>query len=308
MKSAIITGGTGFIGYHLIQELTEQNVEVTAVCSPNSPNLSRISHIQNINIVYCDMADLSKLPDLCPKKEYDVFYHLAWKGASGVLRQDYETQLKNVLWTCNAAKASLELGCKKLVITGTICENQCDDILEKNVFLRSAYYLNAKRTAYNLVSSICKQYGIPLVWCAFYHPVGTYNKKEQLIINTVYKMIYGETLNFGKAQGLFDVIAVEDLCHGLFLAGNTALPLDRYFIGSGMPRKLMDYIEEIKKLVSPDAVVNYGAYPDDNLPMKDSWLDIKPFQNETGFVPKYTFKDIILSVKEWIDGQNELLQ
>jgi nucleoside-diphosphate-sugar epimerase len=75
-----------------------------------------------------------------------------------------------------------------------------------------------------------------------------------------------------------------------------------------MPRKLMDYIEEIKKLVSPDAVVNYGAYPDDNLPMKDSWLDIKPFQNETGFVPKYTFKDIILSVKEWIDGQNELLQ
>ncbi len=303
MKKAIVTGGTGFIGYHLINELLQNNVEIYAICSPDSKNITRISGKNGVHIVYCDMNDILNLPEIIDSKGFDVFYHLAWRGASGTLRSDCIIQTNNICQTAKAAKIASELDCKKFVATGTICENQCDAINQKSEFINSSLYLNAKRSAYNIVCNVCKQYNIPLSWCTFYHPVGKYNKPEQFIINTIMKMQNGDVLNFGKAQGLFDVVAVEDLCHGLFLAGEYTLSKDRCFIGSGAPRRLMDYIEEIRLITSSHSKINYGIYQDYELPMKEEWLDISSFQNDTGYVPTRSFKSIVINAEKYLKAQ-----
>lgn len=300
MKKVFVTGASGFLGFHLVEEMLRNGVEVYALCRKNSENLARLSEFRNINIVFGTLDDLDHIEEMCKERKFDAFYHLAWAGASGALRQDGELQIKNVLWSYKAAKAAAILECKKLIVSGTICEYQCSEIDQLSNFHPSAYYLNAKAAAYSMINSFCREESLPLVWCLFHHPVGKYNKREQLITNTVYRMLRKEPLKFGPAQNLFDVVAVEDLCRGFYLAGECRLNKTRYFIGSGAPRKLMDYFDEIKQLIDPDAVMDYGFYGADGLSMNVDWLDIGEFQKETGYQPEYSFERIILSLREWI--------
>jgi len=296
MKKVFITGATGFIGYHLINEMSKHNIEVYALCSENSENLDRIKNISGVRIIKCDLQNIEKLPELISERNFDAFYHIAWKGASGKLRTDYSVQIDNIKWTLNAMEVSMKLNCRKFISTGTVCENQCQDMMKHNVFFTSSYYLTAKHTAYEMLKYRCAEVNYPFVWCTFYHPVGKYNKKEQLIMNTALKLKYGGELNFGSALQWFDVVAVEDLCHGLYLAGDFDLKKNHYFIGSGKPRILKEYLEEMREIICPDKVMNYNFYRSEELVVEKEWLDITEFQKETGYNSEKNFEEIISSI------------
>lgn len=239
------------------------------------------------------MERIDSLPSILGEVDVDVFYHLAWFGATGIDRENIFIQEKNIRWSLDAVRVCLELGAKRFVSTGTVCEEQCEWILRNKSQCRNAYYLLAKKHTYELLSVYCKKNNLPMVWCTFYHPVGKYNKKEQIIINTINKLKLGETPQFGPADKWFDVISVEDLAYGLYLAGDNHLSEDKYFIGSGYPRLLRDYLEEIKNVVAPQGTIDIGFFEDDSPPLNKDWLDCSSFCDETGFKCKKSFYDYL---------------
>lgn len=300
MKKAIVTGGTGFLGYHLIKELINNDVEVLAVCRENSSNLDRIQKLKKVSVVCGSLNNMQKILEKCLDRDYDVLFHLAWEGASGVLRTSYETQMNNVQLACKAAEIAEKFGCRKIVVAGTICENQCEKILQMDEVPKSAYYLLAKKYAYEMLQVKCRQIQLKLAWCTFYHPIGWYNKTDQLIANTIKKLREGKEPQFGPANKWFDIIAAEDLAHGFYLAAEVDLQENRYYIGSGEPRILSLYLREVGKLINPDIVLQFGVFKDDGLPMEKSWLDVTPFQRETGFVVQKSLEDAIFETDKWI--------
>ena len=293
MKKVIVTGATGFLGYHLIQELRKQNIQVYAICRKGSINNNRIVGFSNVVPVYCDLEHIEELPNIIGERQFDAFYHLGWKGASGKERANCSIQNENIIWSLKAAEVAKKIGAKKIIVAGTVCERQCDTIVNQKIVCNSMYYLLAKKHTYEMMSLLCKKIGLSLVWCMFYHPVGKYNKHEQLIINTIIKLKNNEDVKFGPATKLFDVVMVEDLAHGFYLAGECDLHEDCYFIGSGQPRLLKEYLIEIRDIIAPGKELNIGAYPDDGLPMDREWLDIKPFSEETGYCPRGSFREYV---------------
>ena len=144
MKKVLVTGATGFIGYHLVKTLVSQGIEVYAICSANSSHKTRLAELKEVKIIPCDLKDIGMIPNLISERDFDVIYHLAWNGASGDLRTDYNVQLDNIRWTTQLAEVARDLRCKKIVVTGTVCENQCEAIMQKEAFYKSSYYLLAK--------------------------------------------------------------------------------------------------------------------------------------------------------------------
>lgn len=303
MLKAVVTGATGFIGYHLIRELLGKGVEIWAVGRKGSRDFESMQIVKGIHTIACGLENIADLPEICSEKDFDVFYHLAWSGASGVLRSNYDVQLSNVEWTCNCVQAAKQMQCKKIIVTGTVCEKQCDAIERQKIFLPSSYYLLSKKYAREMAKCIAKRIGIPLVWCQFYHPVGVFNKKEQLIANTIQKLLRHESLQFGRAQGLFDVLDVRDLVHALYLMGENELLEDTYFVGSGNPMELMEYLEIVKSLIDRAALMQYGVLDTIELPMERAWLDSLPLQRETGFTPIYAFSDSIEEMRQWLENE-----
>ena len=300
MKRVILTGASGFIGYHLANELCMKKIEVYAICKPGSTTASRLTELNGVRIIYCSLEESDRLPELLNERGFDVFYHLAWEGSSGLLRSDFVTQTNNIKWTGIIAEVAKKLRCRKLIVAGTVCELQSTAILQTDRFINSSLYLLSKRSAYELVSKLCLQLKLPLVWCAFYHPIGRYNKENQLLSNTIRLLLSNESPRFGPADQWFDVIAVEDLAYAFLLAGDKELIRNWYFVGSGQPRKLKNYIMRVGELVAPDIPLQYSYYPADGLPMEEEWLDISLFVKETGYHPRFSFDEAVINTKKWI--------
>jgi nucleoside-diphosphate-sugar epimerase len=301
MKKAIVTGGTGFIGVHLINELISNDVEVFAICRSDSDNLYRLNDISGVKIIECDLAGIKKLPYILQARNFDTFYHLAWQGASGKLRTDYQVQQNNASICCDMAAAAKELGCKKIVATGTVYEELCDSILCSDTFRTPSFYLLSKKYAHEMLLQLTLKLGIDFTWCTFFHPIGKYIKPEQMMSYTISCLLKGESPTFGKAQEPYDIVAVEDIAHGLMLAGERKLPKRQYYIGSGSPKRLHTYLEMAQALLNPNLPLGIGTRPDDGLRFNFDWFDCSEFQKDTGYVARVNFEDAIINTAEWIN-------
>ncbi|MBM3294155.1 MAG: NAD(P)-dependent oxidoreductase [Candidatus Aminicenantes bacterium] len=81
MKHALVTGGTGFIGRHLVESLLDQGMTVTALV--RDPGKARFLRENGVHIL---PGDLESVPD--PPLDLDVVFHLA--GMTKALREkDY---------------------------------------------------------------------------------------------------------------------------------------------------------------------------------------------------------------------------
>jgi nucleoside-diphosphate-sugar epimerase len=116
-EKVLITGASGFIGYHLIEAALKNNLEVFAAVRKTS----RIDHLKDfdINYTYPDFTDLPALTKELKENKYTYIIH-----AAGVTkaRSQKEYDDVNAGYTYNLALASLESGIKlkKFVLIGSL--------------------------------------------------------------------------------------------------------------------------------------------------------------------------------------------
>jgi UDP-glucose 4-epimerase len=97
-KRALVTGGAGFIGSHLIEQLLRDGYSVTALDNLSSGSLDNIAHLDDVRFVMGDTADEETLDELVA--ESDVVFHLAAAvGVRLILADPIESFRTNVLGT-----------------------------------------------------------------------------------------------------------------------------------------------------------------------------------------------------------------
>lgn len=305
IKKVIMTGATGFIGYHLLRYLLDKNIKIWVILREDSQEIEMLQKIPNINVIICSLDNISQIDDICDERYFDVFFHLAWEGASGELRLQYKLQMDNAKWTAGCVEAAKKLGCKKIVVTGTVCEKQMDEIVHNKTFVRASNYLLAKDFARTMSFNMSKFFDIPLIWCQFYHPIGVFNKKNQLITNTVEKMLKNETLVFGSCESLFDIINVNDLVYGMYLLADKVKISNTYYIGSGDIRRLKDYLLSIAEIIGTKSKITFGDTTKDDLLIDEDWLSLYRIQRDTGYEPHWNFENSILELTAWLSDEDK---
>ena len=115
-ERVLITGASGFVGYHLINEALKNDLEVFAAVRKSS----NISHLKELDIQYTDLAynDPELLKKDIEEKKYTYIIH-----AAGVTRaravEEYNTI--NAQYTFNLAKAAADSGVvKKFVLVSSL--------------------------------------------------------------------------------------------------------------------------------------------------------------------------------------------
>jgi len=78
MESVLVTGGMGFIGSHLIEELLRKGIRVTVIDDLSNGSKENLQDVWgNIEFIH---ADISKI-GLNIKGSFDVIFHLAAHNA-----------------------------------------------------------------------------------------------------------------------------------------------------------------------------------------------------------------------------------
>jgi UDP-glucose 4-epimerase len=291
MKKALVTGANGYIGSSLIKELKKNNIEVIVVVRNRDSKIDTLP--ENIRIVYCELDSISTLNELVSDRDIDVFYHLAWQGTSGIDRSNYQLQLSNAQYACDSAVAAKKLNCKKFICTGTITEKIAENILTIDVKAENMIYGIAKHTTHCLLEVLCKKLEMPLVWARLSNIYGGHNLTGNIISYTLQELQKGNKPSFSKAEQPYDLMYVKDAAKALFHLGKEDSREACYFIGSGYPRILKEYLLAIKDIYGHGAEIGLGENPEDGLKYYLDWFDTTDLERDTGFKAENTFEQNI---------------
>jgi UDP-glucose 4-epimerase len=116
-EKVLITGASGFVGYHLIVEALQNNLEVYAAVRKNS----KVEHLADLPIqyVYLDYSDIESLKTELQEKKYDYIIHAA--GVTRARSAD-EYDLINADYTANLANAAVQsdINLKKFALISSL--------------------------------------------------------------------------------------------------------------------------------------------------------------------------------------------
>ena len=114
-ERVLITGASGFVGYHLITEALQNNLEVFAAIRRSS----KVDHLKHLDIQYTypNFDDLEALKKELGEKNYDYIIHAA--GVTCARNVD-EYNLINATYTYNLAQAAANSNVKKFVLISSL--------------------------------------------------------------------------------------------------------------------------------------------------------------------------------------------
>lgn len=119
-KKALVTGGAGFIGSHLVERLVKSNIYTISVdnyFAGKTENLAHLKEYENFQEENCDVLDYEKLDELL--KDIDVVFHQA-ASKKTICMNDPKLDLEiNAKGTFNLLELSVKHGVKKFVHAST---------------------------------------------------------------------------------------------------------------------------------------------------------------------------------------------
>ena len=298
MKRVIITGATGAVGTALIKACIEKQIEVLVFVRADSKRNSNIPKHPFVKTINCSLEELAEVEN--PEETcYDVFYHLAWAGVNGPAKADPLIQLNNAKMAMNCATLAKKLGVKKLLCAGTIAERAVESLGALKTTSGGMMYGVAKHATHLMLETYCKNINLDFVWMQFSNIYGPQNKTGNLVSYTIGELQKGKEASFGPALLPYDFIFVDDLLEAAVRLGDMETKENCYFIGSGKPRILKEYLLEIGHICGKEDLIKIGLRPDDGIiytfDMFDTSLLIKDIGN-------YISKDFSEGIKYTLEN------
>ncbi len=252
----IITGATGAIGMALIERCLLEGAEVTVICREDSVRIGRLNKFPQIRVVKADISELLSVAQIL-SKDYDVFYHLAWKGTTGASRQDMYLQNQNITYTLDAVSLAKALGCHTFIGAGSQAEyGRCQmPLTEKTPAFPENGYGIAKLAAGQMSREMCKSLGIRHIWTRILSVYGPYDGEGSMVMSAVQKLTDHKETAFSAGGQIWDYLYSKDAAmilyrlSVLYRLSESGKDGSIYCIGSGEGRPLKDYIKDIRDAV-----------------------------------------------------------
>ncbi len=297
MKSVIISGANGFIGRSIIKKLIDNNISVLAMdISFENSDLPQSELITPLTV---GLDDAHHLIDSIPQGHYDAFYHFAWRGVNGPEKADPVVQINNILMATNCVSAAKAHGCKKFLCAGTIAEQCVNSLSHLEKASGGMMYGVAKQCTRLIIETYCKRIDLPFVWMQFSNIYGPNNKTGNLVSYTINELLNGREASFGPAEQPYDFVFIDDLLEAVYLLGEKECSKNFYYIGSGSPRLLKEYLKEIGEVFGKPELIKIGERPDDGIKYDYSMFDNSSLVNDIGEYATRSFED---GIKITIDG------
>jgi UDP-glucose 4-epimerase len=250
MKS-IVTGGAGFIGSHLVDQLLNIGHEVIVLDNFSTGRRENLEHVQNkINLVECDLAIKGDWVKYF--KGVDWVFHLAALADIVPSIQKPEAYFNvNVNGTYNVIEASKHSGVKKVIYAASSsCYGIPDNYpTSETANIQPQYpYALTKRIGEELVLHWAQVYQLPAVSCRFFNVYGTRSRTSGTY-GAVFGVFLAQKLAkkpmtiVGDGTQTRDFTYVTDVANALVTAANSDKIGEIYNIGSGKTVSINKLVE-----------------------------------------------------------------
>ena len=236
----IVTGGAGFIGSHLVDELLINNHEVIVLDNFSTGRKQNLDHLKNIKIIDCDLSTNGSWTSEFRRTDL-VFHIAALADIVPSIKNPSKYFEANVVGTFNTLKASQENGVKKFIYSAS---SSCYGIPkkyptnEKEEIDTHYPYALTKKMGEDLVMHFEKIYKLPSISLRFFNVYGTRSRTSgtygavmgvflaQKIANKPFTIV-------GDGEQTRDFTYVSDVVNALIKASESDLSGEILNVGSG---------------------------------------------------------------------------
>jgi len=212
MKKVLVTGGSGFIGRHLVADLLRRGHIVHAL---DLPGMARAPEGMQANFVAhdCDLLSADSVESIVREVRAEQLVHLAWYTAHG----KFWNATENLAWTQASlalVRAFCENGGKRMVGAGTCAEYDWSGprgILDEAAACRPAsLYGVCKHSLFSIISRYAELNGLSFAWGRVFFLYGPGEDRRRLVPSLIEKMLKREAavVRFGSHER--NLIHTED--------------------------------------------------------------------------------------------------
>lgn len=250
--SVLVTGGSGFLGSHLVRLLLEEGQEVRVLVRPTSPP----DNLTGLDVV-CTPGDLREAPSLeravrgCQQVYHCAADYRLWTP------DPQELYRVNVDGTENLLRACREEGVERVVVTSSVAavgipEDGSPGNEETPVRLKDmiGHYKRSKFLAEEVAMRFAAE-GDPIVVVNPSTPVGPGDLKPTATGRILTDFLNGRMPAY--VQTGLNLVPVEDVARGHLLAARRGTPGRRYILGGEdmTLKEILDTLAEITGLPAP---------------------------------------------------------
>jgi UDP-glucose 4-epimerase len=294
----LVTGGAGFIGSHLCDQLLSNGHKVVAVDNLINGKLRNIEQAQrnpDFSFIQEDILNASKMIELT--KGVDVVFHLACLGVRHSIHSPRENHLVNAEGSLNMLEAARANHVKHFYYISTseiYGDVKTFPINEFAVPLPKTVYGSSKLAGENYAYSYFQCYQLPVTVLRIFNNYGPRAHYEgdagEVIPRSIVNMLYGKNpIIFGDGSVTRDFFFVKDTAKVLSELINTkGLAGEIINIGTGEEITMKHLMEQLITLVNNG---NHIEYLDDRpADVPRLWVDNAKFKTITGFKSAVSFE------------------
>jgi UDP-glucose 4-epimerase len=303
-KRVLVTGGAGFIGSHLTEQLVQRGAAVTVVDDLSSGTRSNLDHVSSaIQLKELDVRQLDWEHTL-GVSSYDVIFHLAANAyvPPSVERPawDFQLNLESTFRLIEALRLIKWPG--RLVYASSAAvygEPQRMPIQELDLTIPISPYGVAKLSSERYIEVYCHLYGLRAASMRFFSVFGP-RQRKQVVFDLIRKMIQNplEVSIYGDGTQVRDFNYVEDTSRSMIIAAEKSpLQGEVYNVASGEEcsiRELVELLCQILK-INPRLVYSGSVRPGD----PEKWsVDINRLVG-LGYQPEVSLEEGLRRTVEW---------
>jgi len=301
LEKVVITGGTGFVGSHLVKYLCQSNCEVIVITRSNE----KLRDDMVGRIRYIPRKDLlkSKIDNI------DICIHLAAYGVDSKKNDFNELVNANIIFVKEVIDFCVLNNVAKLINTGSCFEYGNIGIKranEKTEIKPESLYGATKAAGVIIANTYAKMRGIPLITI---RPFGIYGEgeAENRLVPQLMKAFFTNTkLNLTGGEQIRDYLYIDDVISAIIELATNGVPLyQTYNICSAKEISIREFVEYMIKIAGASKeLFQFGALPYRKNELMYYVGDNSLIRKYTNWLPKVTFEEGFEKILLWYKEKN----
>ncbi len=293
---AVVTGGSGFIGAHVVDKLIEKGYEVTVI-DKKKP------HRGDIKFENFDLLDFNNLNRAFKGIDY-VFHLAAMSNVNNVFKDPIYSVEMNITGTIKVLEAARQNKVERVIFASTVWvygASREEEVNENCGFYPPGaghIYTSTKIASEFLCFDYYKLYGQFFTILRYGIPYGPRARAGTVIPIFVEKAFKGEPIVItGDGSQYRNFVYVEDLAQAHILALSSVAENSVYNLGGKRRITIKEIAETVQKLISNNVEIRYKeARPGD---YKGKIVNSDKAKRELDWEPQVDFEEGMRRYIQW---------
>jgi UDP-N-acetylglucosamine/UDP-N-acetyl-alpha-D-glucosaminouronate 4-epimerase len=303
-SSYLVTGGAGFIGSHLAEELGRRGERVRIVDNFITGKRRNLAHLKNLEILAGDLADFSIARNAVTGMQY-VLHQAAIPSVPRSVEDPITSNRANIDATVNVLVAARDAGVKRVVYAGSSSAYGDTPTLPKQEDMPAkplSPYALQKLVGEQYMQMFTSLYGLETVTIRYFNVFGPRQDPSSPYSGVISVFTRALLENraptiYGDGEQTRDFTYIANVVDGVLRACRANVSGRVINVATGSRISLNQLFSALRGLTGADVNPRYGpSRPGD---VRDSQADITRARELLGYEPTVSFEDGLRRTVDW---------